>query len=289
MNKIIPWNSQPLDAWAEKYARGKFVELDGLQTHYIEKGEGEPVIVLHGFFFDTHLWDENIDALAERYKVYVPDLWGFGYSTRQRLDYGYALYARQVELFMDALDIPRAHLMGQSFGGGTCIYFAANHPERVNKIVLSDPAVLPNKLPLIGKISNLPGVGEFLFGINNNFMRKMTLGNTFIYRKELITDEFVEKVTRFQKVEGSLDIMLDVLRREFFHTLEEEAYQLGKMELPVLIAAGRQSAGIPIALSQRLHTILPGSRLEIFDKAGHCPNLEFPEKFNQLALEFLSG
>ena len=52
MSGFVPWNSQPLEDWAARYAPGKFIELDGLTTHYIEKGSGEPVILLHGFFFD---------------------------------------------------------------------------------------------------------------------------------------------------------------------------------------------------------------------------------------------
>jgi pimeloyl-ACP methyl ester carboxylesterase len=288
MSNFIPWNSQLLDSWAEKYARGKFISLDGLQTHYLEKGEGEPVILIHGFFFDTHMWDSNIDALAEHYKVYAIDLWGFGYSARKDQNFGYPLYARQLELFMDALGISRAHLIGQSMGGGTIIQFTLQHPERVNKIVLVDPAVLPNKLPIMGKIANLPVVGELIMGMNSNFMRKMTLGNTFIHRKEIITDEFVETVTQFQKVAGTTEISLKILRKQFFHTLEEQAQMLGEMELPILITAGQHSAGIPIALSKRLHTILKSSRLEIFELAGHCPNVEEPEKFNRVALAFLS-
>ena len=85
MPGFIPWNSQPLYDWASKYAPGKFIELDGLSTHYIEKGSGEPVILLHGFFYDTYMWNKNIDALAERYKVYAFDLWGFGPRLADRL------------------------------------------------------------------------------------------------------------------------------------------------------------------------------------------------------------
>ena len=60
MSEFIPWDSQPLDVWASKYAPGKFVDLDGRRTHYIEKGEGKPVLLLHGFFYDSYLWAANI-------------------------------------------------------------------------------------------------------------------------------------------------------------------------------------------------------------------------------------
>lgn len=74
MSKFIRWNSQPLDVWAGKYARGKFVDLGGRKTHYIEQGAGDPVILLHGFFYDSYLWAANIDVLAEKFKVYALDL-----------------------------------------------------------------------------------------------------------------------------------------------------------------------------------------------------------------------
>ncbi len=121
MVKFIPWNSQPLDKMADRHANGKFIELDGNTTHYIEKGEGDPVILIHGFFYDSYMWNNNIDVLAEKFKVYAIDLWGFGYSTREPMDYGYPLYARQLDLFMDALNLPHASLIGQSMGGGTII------------------------------------------------------------------------------------------------------------------------------------------------------------------------
>ncbi|MBT3240131.1 MAG: alpha/beta hydrolase [Chloroflexi bacterium] len=247
------------------------------------------MILIHGFFYDTHLWDNNIDQLAKKYKVYAMDLWGFGYSSRENLDFGYPLYTRQLRLFMDALKIKRATLIGQSMGGGTIVKFAISTSERVDKVVLVDPAILPNKLPIMGKIANLPIVGELLFGANINYPRKMTLGNTFIHNKKHITAEYFEKVTRFQKIENSTEILLAILRKQFFHTLGDEVSQLGKIELPKLIVAGRQSAGIPTRLSEKVHQILKGSQLEILDDAGHCPNDEQSEKFNELVLAFLAS
>jgi len=287
MTEYIPWNSQPLAAWAEKYARGKFIELDGLQTHYIEKGEGEPVILIHGFFFDSHMWDTNLDVLTERYKVYVPDLWGFGYSTRKPLDYGYPLYARQLELFMDALGISKATLVGQSMGAGTMIKFCVDHRQRVEKMVLVDPAVLPHKLPLLGQFANLPWVGELILGLPGNFMRTFSLKNSFIYNHSIITPEFFETITRFQKVEATNEVLLAVLRKQFFHTLEVEVSQVGHMQIPALIVGGRQSVAEPTLLTQHVHQLLAGSQLEILDQAGHCPNVEQAEVFNRLTLQFL--
>lgn len=288
MTTSVPWNSQPLESWAEKHAPGQFVELDGHTTHYVEMGSGEPIILLHGFYFDSYMWQKNIDALAEHFHVYAMDLWGFGYSTREPMDYGYPLYARQLRLFMDEMDIPRASLVGQSMGGGTIIQFANRHPERVAKIILVDPAAMPNRLPIMGRISNLPVIGELMYRLNSSFVRKMALKNTFLHRAENITDEYFETVTRFHKIKGSSEVMLQVTRKQFFDTLQEELKALAGKNLPILIVWGRQDFSIPLDRGESMHRILRGSRLEILDNAGHCPHDDQPERFNQLAIEFLS-
>jgi len=288
MSGFVPWNSQPLDEWASKYAPGKFVELDGLSTHYIEKGSGEPVILLHGFFFDHNMWNASINVLAEKYKVYAMDLWGFGYSTRQPLDYGYPLYTKQLHNFMNALDIQKASLIGQSMGGGTIMNFTVSNKERVDKIVLVNAAGMPNKLPLMGRISNMPGVGEFMYGMKSDSIRKFTLGNNFLYNKHLLTNEYYEQITRFHKIKGSSEVMLYVTRKQFFDTLIKEIKALGEMDVPILIFWGREEKSIGLPIGQELHQLLKGSRFEVLDQAGHCSNMDQPEQFNQLTLEFLA-
>jgi len=269
--------------------KGKFIKLDGYSTHYIEKGEGEPVILIHGFLYDSYMWNKNIDVLADRFKVYAVDLWGFGYSTRDPLDYGYPLYANQLLKFMDALNIQKASLIGQSMGGGTSIFFSVNHRDRVNKLILVDPAGMPNPLPLLGKITNLPKVGEFLLGLKSDFYRKMVLSTTFIHDKGVITESYFENVTRFQKIKGTTEILLKILRKRFFHSLPDEIHRLGEMDVPILIIFGRQDKAVPLERGKEMHNILRGSRLEIFENAGHCPHDEQSQKFNQLAVDFLSS
>jgi len=116
MEKPVTWNSQPLDEWRVKYAKGKLINLDGHSAHYVEKGDGKPVILLHGWFHDSQMWSKNVDSLAQTLKVYALDLWGFGYSTREPMDYGYPLYATQLLKFMDTLNIQKVSLVGQSMG-----------------------------------------------------------------------------------------------------------------------------------------------------------------------------
>ncbi len=140
MSEFIPWKSQPLALWASKYAQGKFIELDGRKTHYIEKGEGKPVVLLHGFFYDSDLWAANIDALAENFKVYALDLWGFGYSTREPLDYGYQLYADRFFSFESRKKVVASRqttLLGFVVKFDTCLVIQANCRNRATKILFN--------------------------------------------------------------------------------------------------------------------------------------------------------
>jgi pimeloyl-ACP methyl ester carboxylesterase len=288
MSKFIPWNSQSLELWSEKFAKGKFVDLEGHRTHYLKKGNGDPLILLHGFFYDSYLWAENIDALAEKFEVYVIDLWGFGYSTRELLDFGYELYAKQIRLFMDAMGIEKASLMGQSMGGGISIKFCVQNRDRVNSLVLVDAAGLPNPLPLTGKIFNLPKVGEFLMGLKTDKVRKKNLSDLWMYDAQKVTESYFENAMRFHKIKGSTEVIMKILRKEFFHTLSEEIKQLGEMNVPSLLVWGKQDVAVPYHTGQKMHEILKGSQFEAINNAGHLPNYEHYELFNKLVLDFLS-
>jgi len=285
MPQFVRWNSQPLDEWHQKYATGKFIDLDGHFTHYIEKGEGQPVILLHGWFYDSQMWNQNIDALAKCFKVYAMDLWGFGYSTRETLDWGYPLYAGQLLKFMDTLSIEKASLVGQSIGGGTSILFCLQHRERVKKIVLVDSGGMPNPPRLMTRITCLPCVGELLFSLGSS--RKGILKSMFIRDEKAIAGYF-EKLTRFHQIKGTTETLLSSLRKNFFDKLLPEINKLGEMEVPILIVWGRYDRSIRLELGQEMQKILKGSRLEILDNAGHSSNYEQPEKFNQIVTGFLT-
>lgn len=287
MTNFVSWNSQPMQQMADQYARGQFIELDGRRTHYIECGEGEPLILLHGFFYDSYLWHHNIDALAKHFKVYALDLWGCGYSSREQLDFGYPLYAEQLRLFMDAKGIESAALMGQSMGGGTAIKFCLNHPERVTSMVLVDAAGLPNKIPFSAKILNLPKVGEFLLGLDVDDFRRDALTEFFISDASKVTDEYYENVVRHHKIEGSLPVYMKIQRKQFFDKLADEIPQVGKLNKPTLIVWGANDKAISLQHGQRLHEALHGSDFVVFESAGHVPNYEDSERFNALSIDFL--
>lgn len=274
----------------ERYARGQLVEVDGRKVHYIEKGEGAPVILIHGFLYHTMMWDHNIDALAEHFKVYAIDLFGWGFSERlEETEYGFARYAEQVTGFMDALGIETASLVGQSMGGGISVYTAAHSPERVDKLVLVGPAVLPYPDTVAGMIYKLPLIGEFLNAIPGDALHKNNIKTIWFHDGDQVTDAYVQKLLQPLCIPGSHAGLMYILRNVLTAPLvEREARLLAGADKPVLIIHGRQDKAVPYEKSETLNELWPGSRLVIFDQVGHNPQEENSEAFNRLAADFLS-
>jgi len=288
--KIYQKDSMTYDDAAAKWAKGKFVTVDGRKIHYLERGEGMPVILIHGFLYSTFMWEKNIETLAKSFKVYAIDLWGWGYSERlKELNYSFDLYGKQVVGFMDALKIPKASLVGQSMGGGISVYVAANYPDRIDRLILVDPAVLPYPIPASGKFYQIPFVGEFLNAIPGNALTKKNIETLWFYDPKKVTDDYVEEVVKPLSIKGSLDGLMFILRNVLKDPfVEGEAKKLAKFNKPILILHGREDKAIPLDRSQQLNALWKGSQLVVIEKAGHTPHEEYPEKFNQLAVEFLS-
>lgn len=274
----------------QQFAKGKFITIDGKKIHYIEKGNGRPIILIHGFFYHTVMWKKNLDELAKKFKVFAIDLWGWGYSERlEPIEYSFELYGKQVSGFMDAMNIKESALVGQSMGGGISVYVAAHHPERVDRLILIDPAVIPFPTSTIGKIYQLPFIGEFLNAIPGDALMESNIKSIWFYDKKKVTDEYVKEVLQPSCLKGShagaMYILRNVLKPPY---VEAEANLLAKMNKPILIIHGREDKAVPLDRSQALNDLWKGSKLVVFEKAGHSPHEEYPGRFNKLAIDFLS-
>ncbi len=288
LHESVRWDTQPLDAWTAHYAKGHTVTLAGRQTHYVARGSGKPVILIHGFFFDSMVWCHNMDSLAKSCRVYALDLWGFGYSAR--IDQpSYELYTEQLAEFMHAMDIEKAVLVGQSLGGGVAAQFSVRFPERVEKLVLVDCAGLANPDPFSARLFKLSGVGEALMNFPGDALRKKMLKDFFLFRPEALSPELFRQLTWFQKINGTTATALSLMRRGFVDKIEGTFRQLARLKLPVLIIWGEQDRAIPLETGRHLHRLLQNSVFLIIRNAGHIPNLEQPTEFNARLKAFLDA
>jgi pimeloyl-ACP methyl ester carboxylesterase len=286
MHQATRWDTQPLSVWTAQYADGLTVTLAGRQTHYVVKGTGKPVILIHGSFFDGTLWCHNVDALAESSRVYVLDLWGFGYSAPIAQP-SYEQYAEQLAEFMHVMGLERATLIGHSLGGGVAVLFSVKFPERVEKLVLVDCAGLTNPDPFTARLFKLHGVGEILMNLPGDALRKKMLKDFFLYKPKALSPPLFRKLTWFQKIHGTTATALTLMRLGFADKLEETFQRLARLNLPIMIIWGAKDRAIPLVVGQRIHQLLPGSAFFIIQDAGHIPNLEQPIEFNARLKAFL--
>lgn len=161
------------------------------------------------------------------------------------------------------------------------------YPERVDRLVLVGSVGIPRRLRLRVRLLMLPWIPELLMGLKTNAIRRKNLRDYWIHNAELLTDEYFERVSLHRKIEGSTRAALNILRRDFFNTLDEEIHALAELNIPALIVWGRHDRSEPLESGQAMHRILRGSRLEILEDAGHLANFDQPELFNQMAVEFL--
>lgn len=291
MSKFIPWNSQPLEDWTAQYAKGTVISLDGKQTHYLEcscpQKDRPYLLLLHGLCYDSLMWTPNVKALSQHYNIIALDLWGFGYSAREPQEYGYPLFAQQVELFLSHLQLEHIAIMGHSMGAGVAIEFAHTHPNKVSQLILVDAQGLPNSPPTYSRLMRTPVLGSTLLNMNNNALRKKMMKCHLNRSNEVLTDEFMIEASWSQKIEGSNQVLLDIENRRFCDKLSDEIHHLGDHNVPTLIIWGRQDKILPFTRGEHIHQVLGHSQFEIIDNAGHMVNLDQTEIFNKTVLDFL--
>lgn len=134
----------------------KYVDISGLKVYYQVEGSGANVILVHGNGLSHGQWKYNVDKLSRYYTVYAPDLPGFGLSDKPDVAYGVDYYVTFLKNFMDALDIRKSAIVGNSFGGAIAAVFASRFPDRVTGLVLSNATGLtPNGISKNKDLTNM--------------------------------------------------------------------------------------------------------------------------------------
>jgi len=255
-------------------------------------GEGPPVLLIHGFGGEIWVWEKQVSPLSKRYRLYIPDLLGHGYSDRPKIDYTPALFIDSIREVMDQLGVQRAHLVGNSMGGGIAWAFALTHPERVEKLVLID-SIPPDLVPEVRNpsfrrflaIRKLPLLPQLAVALHTRGMLRATLME-MVFNDRLITDAVVERQYQIGRIEGTAHVMTSTARQ-----VEEVKRYAGALETlgaPTLIIWGEQDEVFPVAVGKQLHASIKGSELLVIKGSGHMPMWEHPDETNQAILEFLS-
>jgi 3-oxoadipate enol-lactonase len=257
------------------------VDVDGTRLHCrVEGPEEAPAIVfLNSLGSDLRMWDPQVEALRSSFRIVRHDNRGHGASDAPRSPYSIELLGGDVVSLLDTLEIERFHLCGVSMGGLVALWLAATHPERIERAVFASTAI---------KIGSKDFWDERVRAVEAGGME--AIRETVIQR--FLTSSFREVNPRMaRKVEATLEstpphgyVASCLAVRD-----ADLAGTVGSIRAPSLIIAGAEDVATPPSDAEKLHERIAGSELVVLDDASHLCNLEQPERFNHLVLEFLRG
>ncbi len=269
-----------------------YLQVNGIETRYWHLGErGSNLILLHGGNGSIEFWLYNIAVLAQHYRVYAFDMVGSGKSAYPDAAYSLAYQAEFLLGFMDVLKIETATLIGNSMGGGVALEFTRLHPDRVDKLVLVDSMGFGKEISLGIRLITLPAIVSLLRP--GRWMIPGMLKSNF-YDAKLLPPEWIELRYPIFAIPGRNRVILNLGRSNFtLAGVRSNVYRsilnsLANIHQPTLIIWGECDRIIPVKHAYIAAASLPHNRLQIFPNCGHHPYLEYPDKFNQLVLDFLA-
>ena len=276
---------------------GKYVDVGGLKTFYIEKGEGPTIVLMHGcsVAIDSQVtWFKNIDALAERFRVIAFDQPGFGHTDMPHE--GHFLFreerTRHAINFLDALGLDTVILVGHSEGAYMGTRIAIQQPDRVARLVVVTSG---GTAPRLGGERDLPAMAasklayDFTTRMTNEKIFLETAGNATFTRD----DEFMRmmKANYDQaRKSGNYDLFKQVAEQKIdpnrYWLLQEEFIHpyLPSLAVPSLLVWANNDGTVPVERGLRLMELFADCEMHVFDKARHMVMIDQTEKFNHLLL-----
>jgi pimeloyl-ACP methyl ester carboxylesterase len=274
----------------------KEVELHGHRAAYRCAGTGPAIVLVHGITSTSATWEQLMPYLATRFTVIAPDLIGHGGSAKPRGDYSLGAYASGVRDLMVTLGHESATFVGHSLGGGVVMQLSYQFPERCERLVLVDSGGLGREVNLLLRAATLP-LSEVVLPL---------LASTRL----LDAGRSVERLFRRLGIRASTD-MAELARGHasledpearaaFVHTLRTIVDPLGQRvnasdrlylaeNIPFMLVWGERDPIIPVEHGLSAHELVPSSRLELFEEAGHFPHIDEPQRFLDVLLDFIDS
>jgi 3-oxoadipate enol-lactonase len=250
------------------------VNVNGIQLAYARGGKGVPLVLLHGFPLDHHLWDEVVPLLTDTFDVILPDLRGFGNSTMIDSPHSMDDYASDIANLLDHLNIQKAAIVGHSMGGYVALAFARLYPNRVRGLGLVSSQVLadaPERKE--GRYKSAADVDAN--GINS-VVEAMAPKFTADEKLQAYARTSMERQQPTAYI-GALKAMAERM---------DSTSLLASFNFPVVIIHGDADALIPIERAREIKAALPQAHLFEISGAGHMPMVEAKEKTAEALRQF---
>ena len=284
-DEIIELNDE-----TRKSASGSFIQLSDGTTHYELGGNesGEVVVLVHGFSVPYFIYGPTFKFLtASGFRVLRYDLFGRGFSDRPNRNYNIDFFVNQLTELLDALRFTQpVNLIGLSMGGPIVSTFTIRHPERVNKLMLIDPAgVKSTALTPMLKAAKMPFVAEAVLGLAGSERLIENAARDFF--NPALVEHFKAQYKVQMQFKGFKRAILSSIRNGMLGSFIDVYAALGKMNKSILLFWGRNDITVPFEHSKVLCETIPQIEFHIIEECGHIPHYEKPERVNPILLEFL--
>jgi 3-oxoadipate enol-lactonase len=258
------------------------VEANGLQVNYELTGkEGAPVVVLsHSLGTSLEMWNPQIAALEQHYRVLRYDTRGHGDSGAPAQNYSLDQLGEDAVSLLDVLGIDGVHFVGLSMGGMIGQYFALNHGNRLRSFILCDTAALipPEAQPVWQERIDTARENGLAALVESTLQRWFT---------PPYLDQNPPEVQLIRKLFLSTPLAGYIGCSEAIRNLDYLG-RLAEIKIPTLIIVGRDDPGTPVAAAQAMHKRITDSKLVVLDSAAHLSNVEQSEAFNQSLMKFIN-
>lgn len=236
---------------------------------FIEEGEGEPLVLLHGLFGALSNFKDLIEYFRHRNKVIVPMLPLFDLDI---LHTTVGVLAKYVHKFIEARGYQDIHLLGNSLGGHVALVHVLKHPEKIKSLILTGSSGLFESA--MG--DSYPRRGDY------DYIQKKT-ALTF-YDPKMATKELVDEVFEITRNRLKIIKILALAKSAIRHNLGDE---LNNIKQPTLLVWGNNDTITPPFVAREFNRLIPNSELHFIDKCGHAPMMEVPDEFNVILDKFL--
>jgi uncharacterized protein (TIGR00369 family) len=256
---------------------------------YLRRGQGPPLLLLHGIPTSSYLWRDVIDPLAMTFEVLAPDLLGYGDSDKRLdADLSIAAQARYMVAFMESLGIHQAAVVGHDIGGGVAQLMAVDEPDRVARLILIDSIVDDNwPVPDIARLKD-PAWDQILVDrdLRPGFRRGLEAGTT---STGVVTDDLVDEIARPFSDQGSRRAYLRAARALNNRDLVSRRRHIQEIQTPTLILWGANDAFLEPRWADTLKAKLADSTVEVIEPGGHFLPLDRPEAVVAAITRFLTS
>lgn len=280
-----------------------WLTVEDMRIHCLTSGKsGQPVLLLHGGGLDsaTLSWSDAIVPLAQQYRVFAPDLPGFGCSDIPDIQYTIDFYVAFIKHLLDEMRLDKIYLAGLSMGGAIALSFTLRFPGQVEKLVLVDSygIIDANVWPrwvytlLYFYVHHLSFINDLVYryiGTNRERVRKQLIASGVVYRADRLSSQLIEQIYQYAHIPGQGKAFTSFQQSEFLWNGPRTNLiaRLHEIAVPTLIVNGGKDRGVPLAYAQKAHALIPDSQLAVLEDCGHWPQRETPADFNRILKNFL--